>query len=1687
MLITWGISEAIQALYALVDAQNHVAQASKNFGDSIKTIASSMEGYQNNISSYTKILKDDNSTTEQRVKARQDLIKAQKELLEQYGKEPAAVDAINQIIDTATGKMGDYRDIIDATSNSWKKLGDSAVREAERAINAQDTWKQRFANWFLTGETQSTKAALKQYENFGKYQGFVVPGGNSQRDKEMRDYVYSLNPKIIEGDAEDVLKIYEQIVAKAETLGYENEAWLKGIRENINKAQDLIDDTSVFRSYNAEKIVNANYSDIKKQIDDLYDQYNKALAENEIDKADSIEKQIVSKLKSVEDTAISRSQKGVKNWFADTYSEFQRQVDSADFADYLNQSFEKNIQRGIGSRKITKTYAQEFKDQLNNLKFGNRDATVEDLQGMSGLLSTGQLDNDSTHTQQQIEAFKQLAFYATQAGYSIEEVIYFLNQIGEVDTKNLQDAKIKFSVDDEATQAAINKYLDGLSEADLEILLSIDDSKIEKGSINVEYLKQKLEEAKQAVKALNDEADKTKDAFNFTKNISDLKDLEDELNKLGTAMSNIDENGQFQLGDLDSIADYFLAIEEAGGKASYKAQEVGDALKLLGEGTGSIEQQADAINTLADQYIRTSNVLEGLNEQNRQLYITRLEEMGIINAETIVEQELLASKNDVINAETVEIVTTMDLTNVTESLVSADEDAVNAATAQIQALLDETNATDATRAAVFNLVAQQTIFNQTGLSVNDKIDALNKLASAFLGTAEAAKFAAKASSLSAEASNLEKAAQVGGTGISSDWLKKRKAEIENKVNSLSSDYSKSIASQTVQFEKAQYNGGSPVKSKLGKSPTSTAGALKDLGNKAIKDAADKAAKGAKDDEKELEDTYDEFFDYFERRVKVLTDAISLLDAHLENVVGSAAKNKLLDAQERIYKMQQQEYADAKRMYEEMANKALAKIPDNIKNDIINGAVAIDEFIGKGNEEVVQAMQDYTKWADKIAECKQQLAELKEQLRQLELKRFKNIAQDWQDLFDLRQNNAIDLIDKQIDLFEEAGQLIGKSFYEEQKAQAQKQYELLSNERKALVDELNRGLSNGTIEIGSDEWLEMRSILSDLEGQILDCAKAIETFDNAILQLHVDVFERIQGQLDDFDDQLSDMASFLDDADVSNKYGEWSQEGMARAGLLAQQFDLANKKVHDYAEEIEWLNEQYKLGKYSTTEYMDRLADLMSEQRDAAQTADDMKDAMVELNRDRVDIVIDGINEEIKAYEELIDAQKKALQAQKDLHDYEKQVADENKAIVDIERQLAAIRNDDSAAANAKRKQLEAQLKDAQDQLSETEYDHSITAQEDALDAQMEQYRQMREAEIQSWEEYAANIEQVMIDMLAMVQANAFEIGTVITETATAHGFQISQALTDPWFTAQQTIAQYGEVLSAETSSFIASLESVEQETWNLQAQADATSVQLAQMFGNRADNLVNELQRSWESEQNLANMTHALSDAFVQALDSGYRIGEVVNPLESAKAATDALADAADSAASAFDGMADSARRAAQEAANANSMPTTASRGTPYSPPTEHVSTIYSPGSPAIKWHKDAYGNIKTRYYAKGLSKAEEDQLAWTQELGDEVIVSPTRSSILTPIKKGDAVIDAKGTQNLFELAKVDPKQLLNGMSSASTPTLQQNKAISLHFDSAIQVNGNVNDTLQMAKIAGKEVQSGIANTLKELSDEIKY
>ena len=59
--------------------------------------------------------------------------------------------------------------------------------------------------------------------------------------------------------------------------------------------------------------------------------------------------------------------------------------------------------------------------------------------------------------------------------------------------------------------------------------------------------------------------------------------------------------------------------------------------------------------------------------------------------------------------------------------------------------------------------------------------------------------------------------------------------------------------------------------------------------------------------------------------------------------------------------------------------------------------------------------------------------------------------------------------------------------------------------------------------------------------------------------------------------------------------------------------------------------------------------------------------------------------------------------------------------------------------------------------------------------------------------------------------------------------------------------------------------------------------------------------------------------------------------------------------------------------------------------------------------------------HAEGVKNLKESEIAWTQEKGAEMIVSPTRNAILTPLEKGDSVINDKLTDNLFKWGTIDP------------------------------------------------------------------
>lgn len=851
--------------------------------------------------------------------------------------------------------------------------------------------------------------------------------------------------------------------------------------------------------------------------------------------------------------------------------------------------------------------------------------------------------------------------------------------------------------------------------------------------------------------------------------------------------------------------------------------------------------------------------------------------------------------------------------------------------------------------------------------------------------------------------------------------------------------------------------------------------IKDLEKekKKINDALDDAKSGST---KKVKDEYEELFDFFQRRATVLQDAFDNLGKGIENVVGSAAKNKLVSAQIGIVDEQLNNYTDALAMYKEKADEALSGIDSTLKDKIINGSVSLTDFIGDGNEEVVDALKNYQEWSNKIADCTQKLEELKTQLRQLELQKFNNIIEEFTDQFDLYENSN-DLIDKQIALFEEAGELIGESFYNKQIEQSEKQLKVLEKEKASLVKQLNDALSSGKIQKGTDEWLEMQKALDQVDQSILDCETSIEKYNNALLKLNWDIFDRIQTEFSNLSSEMNNLIGLFDnfnDIQVSDGKGTWTNQAIATLGLYAQQYELARYQVDQYSDAIDQLNEDYVNGKYSTTEYIDKLAELKEGQWDAVNSTEAVKDAIVDLNKTRVDEEIESIEDEIDAYKKLVDAQIESIEATEELRKQQETLAEKSKAVTDIDRQLAAMANDDSAATRAKRKLLEQQRAEAQKDLEDTQREYAIDSQVDALNKNYDAFEEARNAEIEALQLTLNNEELLIAQSLETVKANTNVVAQEIALLAQEHGIVVSDAVITPWQNGEGAIASYGATLSANSSTFVGNLTNIANGIYALQAQADATATSISNMFGTRADTLVNELTSSYSSAENLNNMTNTLQNSLVNTLERGYDISSITSGMNS-------IASAATNAANATRDM-----YGALSGAGSSSIPTgNSSKTGTASSSTQKTTTAaakYAIGlngqrisdkmtqSDAYSW-MDKY-NTSGKYYIikyhKGGIVAKDDNNPLNniaKSVGEDTLVAAKEGeSILTPVQTEmvskfvkilDENPDALNSQTTLNISV--PEFISRNNIPQITELKQPN--VTMHYDSLVTVNGDVNDT----------------------------
>ncbi len=833
-------------------------------------------------------------------------------------------------------------------------------------------------------------------------------------------------------------------------------------------------------------------------------------------------------------------------------------------------------------------------------------------------------------------------------------------------------------------------------------------------------------------------------------------------------------------------------------------------------------------------------------------------------------------------------------------------------------------------------------------------------------------------------------------------------------------------------------------------PTYYSGAKNDNFWTDLNDAADNLS-DAGDDLSDAANDFEEMFDWFAVLLEEIDDDLNYMSAALENAVGISAKNDIQDQMINVNKYKLTELGEGYKLYADYAAQLLEKIPQQYQELAKNGGVALTEFLGEANQEVVEAINNYREWAQKASDVRTQQQQVKKEITSLSLQKVQTIADEY-DRVITKITTLNDLLQANVDLIDEQGERTSAVMYEEMIKNSIKELDELQKKRNDMQKEFDAQVSAGNIDVGSEEWYEGIAAIQDVDKAIIDCRKEIEGFQNSINQLHWDNFDGLIKAIDNVGNEISNLGDLIDDENIADEMGNWTNEGITKMGLLAQEMERAQYRAKQYAEQIEYLNQEYAAGKYSTDEYNEKLQELKDGQWDSIKSYEAAKDALIALNKTRVDAAKNAMQEEIDAYNELINKKKEELQLSKDAHDFSKQVEEQQKNIANIQKQLAAIAGDNSASAIARRKKLEAELAAAQEELDELYYSHSIEKQQDALDDQAESYQDEKEKEMEALDEYLKNVEQVIADSFATITGNTEVVAGTLKEIADEYGINLSEAITNPWEQGVIAIGTYQDQLNTSTSAFTAQLEAIKKQLLDLQAAADETARHLIDA-----------------TNQN-ANKTSSAT----------YTAPTPSTPQQPSTPQKPAAPSNGSSVT-----VKKSATNFTRDGGNGTRMQSWVPGST---------FTVYQvSGSEVLIGRNGQYtGWVRLsdiEGYAKGIKQVPNDQFAITDELGlEELVLHADANGKLQYLSKGSSVIPSDITDNLMKLGALDPKDILDrNKPKIGAPYIINNSIeLNMSFGNMINIEHADRDSIPDIKDAVKaqldSYMKGVNNSLKRFT-----
>lgn len=688
----------------------------------------------------------------------------------------------------------------------------------------------------------------------------------------------------------------------------------------------------------------------------------------------------------------------------------------------------------------------------------------------------------------------------------------------------------------------------------------------------------------------------------------------------------------------------------------------------------------------------------------------------------------------------------------------------------------------------------------------------------------------------------------------------------------------------------------------------------------------------------------------------------------------------------------------------------------------------------------------------------QIAEAQDALIEATLKKYQDIIDNL--------DRISTTLDNSLELKEARGETITESDYQRPLEVANEQIDELYKKREQLLKQ------QGIYDVGSAKYDDYAEQIADIDDEIYGLLGDIEDLKDKIWEVRWQPFFDGMEAAENLRNEMDEVRDLLDDEAFIGSNAGLTSDGLTNLALISSAMNVEKQRIRDYQEAISKLNEDLDAGNISTSEYEEQLDSFLSEIRSGVSAVNDYEDEILSLHEEMLQAENDIIQNSIEKYQKL-------NKERQESDAYARNIRNQTKEINQIEAQLSALSGVTNESALRQKKLLEAQLAELQDELDQTQQDHAYDVRDQGYQNLSDSLNEQLNDTLDNIKYNSSEQERVISEMLDHIvnnYADAYgKINQIIANTGIVPSDDFQQVI-DNIGTQQGTQDQVND--SNTNAPDYDPSDFTDINTGGIQSGSDQANNDKIQDAIEKEPNTDNRpvaqitlkptslsLQEGKSSTIKVTIRPTDAANKSVKWSSSNTKVATVSNGVVKA-----VKAGSAKITCTAQDGSGISASCSVTVTARPKptkpSGSTSGGDGVPKVGDKATLSGWYYYDSygknPAgnrysgvkngviidaysakkyggngrntggydvhIKSADGKYGDLgwvklsQLKGYAGGTTRVGSSQLAWTQEEGAEIIVSPSTGAMLTPLKLGDGVIPHNLTKNLMEWGALDPE-----------------------------------------------------------------